>query len=166
MSGGAHAPVRAWVGIGANLEDPRQQVETALCELAALPSTRLVRASSRYRTPPMGPPDQPDYVNAVAELETALAPLALLDELQRIELAHRRQRGAERWGPRTLDLDLLLYGDERLDLPRLIVPHPGIADRAFVLVPLAEIAPDLSIPGLGPIRRLVVEVSAAGMEKL
>jgi 2-amino-4-hydroxy-6-hydroxymethyldihydropteridine diphosphokinase len=141
-------------------------VETALGELAALPSTRLVTASSRYRTPPMGPPDQPDYVNAVAELETALAPLALLDELQRIESAHLRQRGAERWGPRTLDLDLLLYGDARLDLPRLTVPHPGIADRAFVLVPLAEIAPDLSIPGLGPLRRLVEKVSAAGMEKL
>ncbi len=166
MSGGAQAPVRAWVGIGANLEDPRRQVETALGELAALPSTRLVTASSRYRTPPMGPPDQPDYVNAVAELETALAPLALLDELQRIESAHLRQRGAERWGPRTLDLDLLLYGDARLDLPRLTVPHPGIADRAFVLVPLAEIAPDLSIPGLGPLRRLVEKVSAAGMEKL
>jgi 2-amino-4-hydroxy-6-hydroxymethyldihydropteridine diphosphokinase len=166
VSGGAQAPVRAWVGIGANLEDPRRQVETALGELAALPSTRLVTASSRYRTPPMGPPDQPDYVNAVAELETALAPLALLDELQRIESAHLRQRGAERWGPRTLDLDLLLYGDARLDLPRLTVPHPGIADRAFVLVPLAEIAPDLSIPGLGPLRRLVEKVSAAGMEKL
>lgn len=166
MSGYRAPPVRVYIGIGANLDDPRQQVETAIAELGQLPATRLVRASSRYRTPPMGPQDQPDYINAVAELETGLAPLALLEALQGLEQRHRRQRGAQRWGPRTLDLDLLLYGEESIDEPRLTVPHPGIAERAFVLLPLAEIAPDLAIPGRGPVTRLCAAVSAAGVEKL
>ena len=159
-------PVTAYVGVGANLDEPRRQVETALVELDGLPATRVARVSSLYRTPPMGPQDQPDYINAVAELETGLGPLALLDELQRLEHLHRRVRGSERWGPRTLDLDLLLYGALTLDEPRLTVPHPGLAQRAFVLVPLAEIAPDLEIPGLGRVRPLREAVSAAGMEKL
>jgi 2-amino-4-hydroxy-6-hydroxymethyldihydropteridine diphosphokinase len=162
----AAAAVRAFVGVGANLGQPRLQVATALAELAALPATRLLRASALYRTPPMGPPGQPDYVNAVAELSTQLAPLALLDELQRLEHRHGRERGGERWGPRTLDLDLLLYGEDCVDDPRLTVPHPGIASRAFVLVPLAEIAPELEIPVHGPVRELCAAVSAAGMEKL
>jgi len=159
-------PVTAYIGVGSNLDDPRRQVETALAELGDLPATRVTHPSSLYRTPPMGPPDQPDYVNAVVEIETGLAPLALLDELQRLENLHRRVRGSERWGPRTLDLDLLLYGDLRLDEPRLTVPHPGLAQRAFVLVPLVEIAPSLSIPGLGPVRRLCEAVPSTGMERL
>jgi len=159
-------PVTAYVGVGSNLDDPRRQVATALDELGDLPATRVTRQSALYRTPPMGPPDQPDYINAVVELETGLAPLALLDELQRLENLHRRVRGSERWGPRTLDLDLLLYGELRLDEPRLTVPHPGLAQRAFVLVPLTEIAPALTIPGLGPVRRLCEAVDPTGMERL
>jgi 2-amino-4-hydroxy-6-hydroxymethyldihydropteridine diphosphokinase len=159
-------PVPVYVGIGANLDDPVQQVTSALRELAALPQTSLTKASSLYRTPPMGPPDQPDYINAVAALETSLAPLALLDELQHLEQLHRRVRGAERWGPRTLDLDLLLYGDECIAHPRLSVPHPGLAQRAFVLLPLAEIAPAVTVPGLGPVSTLCAAVSADGISRL
>ena len=114
----------------------------------------------------MGPPDQPDYINAVVELQTTLAPLALLDELQRLEQLHRRVRGAQRWGPRTLDLDLLLYGEQHIAQPRLTVPHPGLAQRAFVLLPLAEIAPALTVPGLGPVAGLCAEVSADGISRL
>ena len=156
-------PVTVYIGIGANLDDPVRQVSSALDELAVLPRTSLVKKSSLYRTPPMGPPDQPDYINAVAELETWLAPLELLDELQRVEQLHRRVRGAQRWGPRTLDLDLLLYGAQHIDQPRLSVPHPGLAERAFVLLPLVEIAPDLTVPGLGAVTGLAARVSRAGI---
>jgi len=159
-------PVTAYIGVGANLDEPRRQVETALAELGRLPATSVTRVSSLYRTPPLGPQDQPDYINAVVELATDLAPLALLDELQGIENLHRRVRGSVRWGPRTLDLDILLYGESCLEEARLTVPHPGLAQRAFVLVPLAEIAPFLIIPGLGPLRRLCEAVSPAGMESL
>ncbi len=145
--------VTAYIGLGSNLEDPVQQVQRALVELAAIPATRLLRQSSLYRSPPLGPPDQPDYINAVAELSTTLQPLELLDELQHIENAHGRVRGI-RWGARTLDLDLLLYGDRRIDESRLILPHPGLALRAFVLVPLLEIAPALDVPGVGPVKLL------------
>lgn len=159
-------PVTVYIGIGANLDGPVQQVSRALNELAALPRTRLVKKSSLYRTPPMGPPDQPDYINAVAELDTWLTPLALLDELQRIEQLHRRVRGAQRWGPRTLDLDLLLYGAQKIEQPRLRVPHPGLAERAFVLLPLVEIAPALAVPGLGALADLKASISSDGISCL
>ncbi len=159
-------PVTVYIGIGANLDGPVQQVSRALDELAALPRTRLVKKSSLYRTPPMGPPDQPDYINAVAELDTWLTPLALLDELQRIEQLHRRVRGAQRWGPRTLDLDLLLYGAQKIEQPRLRVPHPGLAERAFVLLPLVEIAPALAVPGLGALADLKASISSDGISCL
>lgn len=139
----------AFIGIGSNLDGPAAQVRRALEELAALPDTRLERASALYRTPPLGPPAQPDYINAVARLVTGLAPHPLLDALQAIEQAHGRVRG-ERWGPRTLDLDLLVYDAVRIADDRLTVPHPGIGERSFVLTPLAEIAPDWDVPGLGP----------------
>ena len=157
--------MRAYVGIGANLEDPVHQVRSALRELAGLPQTTRTRASPLYRTPPMGPPGQPDYVNAVAELSTTLTPHALLDELQRLEHLHQRVRG-ERWGPRTLDLDLLLYGDARIDDARLTVPHPGLTARAFVLLPLADLAPDLAIPGAGTVRALCEVVDVNGISRL
>lgn len=143
----------AYIGLGSNLEDPAAQVRRALHELAALPGTELQRASQLYRSPPMGPPGQPDYINAVAALATRLEPEALLDALQAIEQAHHRRR-LQRWGPRTLDLDILLYGQAQLHSPRLTVPHPGIAARAFVLQPLAEIAPTLEIPGAGALSSL------------
>lgn len=158
--------VRAFVGVGSNLEDPARQVTAALEALSRLPRTSRVGASRRYRNPPMGPGDQPDYVNAVAELATTLPPLALLDALQDLEAGAGRRRGGRRWGPRPLDLDLLLYGQEQLHLPRLTVPHPGIAERAFVLVPLAELDPELEIPGCGPLRALLAGVDADLLEPL
>jgi 2-amino-4-hydroxy-6-hydroxymethyldihydropteridine diphosphokinase len=138
--------VRAYIGLGSNLDEPVSQVREALGQLAQLPLTRLVTHSPLYRTPPLGPADQPDYINAVAALDTSLSPLALLDELQRIEQQHGRVRGPLRWGPRTLDLDLLLYGDKVIDEPRLVVPHAGLRDRPFVIFPLLAIAPDLTLP--------------------
>lgn len=142
------AEVVAYVGLGSNLDEPEQQVRGGLRELDQLPGTRLVRQSSLYQSPPLGPPGQPDFVNAVAMLATSLEAHSLLDQLQGLEQQHGRERG-ERWGPRTLDLDLLLYGRDTIDSPRLQVPHPQMSRRAFVLVPLFELAPDLVLPGLG-----------------
>ncbi len=159
-------PVRAYIGLGSNLDDPLRQVRSALAELAALPESALVARSSLYRSAPMGPPEQPDYVNAVAVLDTRLEPLPLLEALQSLEAAHGRVRGPQRWGPRSLDLDLLLYGTQRLHDPRLSVPHPGLPERNFVLYPLSEVAPDLQVPGYGPLRDLLARCSAAGLRRL
>jgi 2-amino-4-hydroxy-6-hydroxymethyldihydropteridine diphosphokinase len=145
------AGVLAFVGLGSNLDGPAGQLRRAFVELAELPYTQLIRHSPLYGSKPVGPPDQPDYVNAAAMLQTSLNAHSLLDELQAVEQRHGRER-ADRWGPRTLDLDLLLYGDERIDSPRLQVPHPQMHRRAFVLVPLHELAPDLELPGRGPLR--------------
>jgi 2-amino-4-hydroxy-6-hydroxymethyldihydropteridine diphosphokinase len=135
----------AYVGLGSNLEDPARQVETALQELDRLPQTRLVRRSSLHRTKPVGYADQPDFINAVAQLETALPADRLLDELQALEARHGRTRSFPN-APRTLDLDLLLFGDLVMKSERLTVPHPRMLERAFVLEPLREIAPDLELP--------------------
>jgi 2-amino-4-hydroxy-6-hydroxymethyldihydropteridine diphosphokinase len=135
----------AYVGLGSNLEDPARQVETALQELGHLPQTRLVRRSSLYRTAPVGYADQPDFINAVAQLETGLPADRLLDELQALEAHHGRKRSFPN-APRTLDLDLLLFGDLVLQTERLTLPHPRMHERAFVLEPLREIAPDLELP--------------------
>ena len=154
----------AYVGLGANLDDPVRQLRKALSALSALPSCRLLRCSSLYRTPPLGPPDQPDYVNGAALLETDLIPLDLLDALQDIERSQGRRRVGERWGPRTLDLDLLLYGTRIIAGERLRLPHPQMHKRAFVLVPLAEIAPaDLHVPGAGVVRDLLRECDREGI---
>ena len=158
--------VRAYIGLGSNLEDPRRQVRTAIAELDVLPYTRLVARSSLYRSDPMGPPDQPDYINAVAAVDTLLTPLALLDALMGVERAHGRIRNATRWGPRTLDLDLLVYGETIISEARLTVPHPGIAERAFVLLPLLEIAPDLEIPLRGRVAVLAAGLVDGGIERL
>jgi len=148
-------PVPAFIGIGANLGDPVAQVFDAVSRLGRdLPGTRLCGRSRLYRNPPMGPKDQPDYVNAVARLETRLEPRALLHGLQGIEVACGRRRDGTRWGPRRLDLDLLLFGGEVIDEPGLRVPHPGIAERDFVLFPLLELAPGLVIPGHGTLAAL------------
>ena len=146
--------MKAYIGLGSNLADPQAQLHRALTELAQLPQSRLLAQSSLYRSAPMGPQAQPDYFNAVAALETDLSPLALLAELQALETAHQRVRG-EHWGPRTLDLDLLLYADQCIDLPTLKIPHPGLYERNFVLYPLAEIAPGLEIPGFGALGELL-----------
>ena len=155
----------AFIGIGSNLDNPFLQVQTALRELAEIPKTALTRSSSLYRTPPMGPPDQPDYINAVAALTTTLSPTELLDALQALEARHGRVRTIH-WGPRTLDLDLLLYGNETVHTARLTVPHPGIAQRAFVVLPLAEIAPALEIQGLGALSMLRAALQATPIERL
>ena len=137
----------AYVGLGSNLDDPIEQVIAAFEALSALPGTRVTARSTLYGSRPMGPADQPDYVNAVARLDTELGPHELLEQLQAIEDRAGRNRSGPRWGPRTLDLDLLAHGDIECDDGGLTLPHPGITERAFVLVPLAEIAPALVLPG-------------------
>ena len=154
----------AYVCLGANLDDPVRQLRKALSALSALPSCRLLSYSSLYRTPPLGPPGQPDYVNGAALLETDLTPLDLLDALQDIEQAQGRRRDGERWGPRTLDLDLLLFGSRIMASERLRLPHPQMHRRAFVLVPLAEVAPaDLHVPGAGVLRDLLRDCDREGI---
>lgn len=160
------AGVRAYVGLGGNVGDARARLRSAFDALARIPSTRLLRHSRLYRTPPWGVADQPDFVNAVAELETRLGPRDLLDALLAIERANGRRRGAERWGPRTLDLDLLAYDDLKCEEAGLTLPHPRIGERAFVLMPLAEIAADLRIPGTGTVRELLARVDTAGCEPI
>lgn len=165
--------VVAYVGLGSNLARPEIQLRTALTELDVLPQTRCLAHSSLYRSPPMlapGQPDkQPDYINAVAALNTGLTPTELLMALQSLENSHHRQR-TERWGPRTLDLDILLYGDEIIDLPELTVPHPGLYERNFVLYPLAELvagqAEYLHIPGRGTLVSLLAACPRGELEKL
>ena len=155
----------AWIGIGANLGDARANVLDALERLARLPGARLVKASSLYRTAPIDSSGD-DYVNAVAALDTELDAHALLQALFAIEQAHGRER-PYRNAPRTLDLDLLLYGDAVIDdAPALIVPHPRLHERAFVLAPLAEAAPDLVIPGRGAVATLLAGVADQAIEKL
>ncbi|HET7587280.1 MAG TPA: 2-amino-4-hydroxy-6-hydroxymethyldihydropteridine diphosphokinase [Gammaproteobacteria bacterium] len=153
--------------MGSNLDDPRAHVEQALREIAALPAVSLLAASPLYRSRPMGPQDQPDFINAAACLETVRPPMRLLAELQRLEAAHGRQRHGERWGPRPLDLDLLIFGLARINTLNLTVPHPGLAVRNFVLYPLADIAPrDLRVPGYGRLDALLARVDGDDLEKL
>lgn len=140
--------VIAAVGLGANLDNPARQLEAALTELDRLPATRLLARSQLYASAPVGYLDQPDFVNAAALLDTALAPRALLAALLALEQSHGRERSFPN-APRTLDLDLLLYGQARFDEPGLNLPHPRLAQRAFALVPLLEIAPHVRIPGIG-----------------
>ncbi|WP_110685816.1 2-amino-4-hydroxy-6-hydroxymethyldihydropteridine diphosphokinase [Salinicola aestuarinus] len=141
----AHEAV-AYVGLGSNLDGPVDQVRRALEALARLPLTSVTARSSLYGSAPIGPQDQPDFVNAVAAVTTRLSPLALLDQLQALEQRHRRVR-QRHWGPRTLDLDLLCYADLHLSTSRLTLPHPEMPHRRFVIEPLAEIAPSLTLAG-------------------
>lgn len=151
MSAGA----AAYIGVGGNLHRPAYHVRLALVELGQFPMTSRIACSRLYRSRPLGPGDQPDFINAVVRLETRLEPLALLHALTVLELRHGRERERERhWGPRILDLDLLLYGEQRMNTPDLILPHPGLHARSFVLYPLAEVAPTLMIPGHGPVQAL------------
>jgi len=156
---------RAFVGLGSNLQDPLRQVVDALRELDRSPDTFVVKASGCYRSAPIGPPGQPDYVNAAAEIDTTLDPIGLLRFLQQLEQSHGRVRG-ERWGARTLDLDLLLYGQTVIQSPTLTVPHPHLHERAFVLMPLQDLAPTLIVPGLGRVSELLASISAEGVERI
>ncbi len=158
--------ITAYIGLGSNLELPVEQVKSARRAILGREGINELAFSNLYASAPMGPQDQPDYVNAVMAITTTLSPLELLQELQTIEQAHGRVRGSQRWGARTLDLDLLLYGDQQIDLPELTVPHPGIADRPFVLYLLLECAPDLVIPGKGKITELLTKCPLAGLRRL
>jgi len=155
----------AFIGLGANLDDPRRQVQQAFRELDAIPHTRVVRTSSLYRSEPLGYTEQPSFVNAVAQVETGLPAERLLAELHAIEARHGRSRSFAN-APRPLDLDLLLFGNAVLDDPGLQVPHPRMHGRAFVLLPLVEIAGDIAIPRLGSAKALLDKCGNQGVEKL
>ena len=160
-------PVIAFVGLGGNLGDPAATLGAAVQALDEVQGTRLLRASRLYRTPAWGVEQQPDFINAVAMLETSLDAQALLESLFVIERRHGRVREAEqRWGPRTLDLDLLLYGDAVIDEPGLHVPHPHLHERAFALLPLLEIAADVEIPGRGLARNAVSLLEKSNIQSL
>ena len=158
--------VTAYIGLGSNLATPQEQLKAARLAVAALKDTEELGFSSLYRSPPMGPQDQPDYVNAVMAVNTELSPITLLRSLQKIELDQGRVRKDEQWGPRTLDLDILLYGSEVINIPDLIVPHYGMAVRAFVLYPLQEIAPSVLIPELGLVSDCVDKCPLDGLERI
>jgi 2-amino-4-hydroxy-6-hydroxymethyldihydropteridine diphosphokinase len=153
----------AYIAVGSNLGEPQGQVLLAEQRLDALRDSRVILRSPLYRTRPFGPVPQPDFVNGVVGLLTQLTAPVLLSELQAIEVALGRPPLHEKWGPRMIDLDLLVYGQERLNDPSLIVPHPGIVERNFVLYPLADIAPDLDVPGLGRVAELKRRVSSEGI---
>lgn len=158
--------VRAYIGLGSNLDDPVSQVLEAVDEIEMLPDTILVDRSSLYRGNPMGPQDQPDYVNAVAAIDTLLSPQELLEGLQSIETLQGRERSEEQWAPRIIDLDLLLYGSKTISSDTLTVPHPGMHERDFVLVPLEEIAGNVRIPGQGQIYSLINSCQNHSLKKL
>lgn len=158
-------PVIAYIGLGANLAEPVAQLRTALAALGRTSALELLAVSPLYRNPPMGPEDQPDYVNAVAAVRTSLSPEALLDILQAIENEQGRVRRV-RWGARTLDLDLLLYGQISLATPRLTVPHAGLKERAFVLKPLADIAADLVLPDGATLTECLAAVDCSGLIRI
>lgn len=147
----------AWIGLGSNLSDPQQQLLQAFQELDQLPASRCLKRSRLWRTKPVGPQDQPDFINAVALVETRLEPLELLDQLQHLEMLHQRVR-QQVWGPRTLDLDLLLYDHIKLQHPRLHIPHKQMHLRSFVLEPLLELEPSIEIPGWGPAWQLAQQL--------
>ena len=157
--------VECYIGVGSNLGDPVQQVKSAFTALDKLPEGQLCSTSSLYISDPLGPPGQPRYVNAVVHLTTTLSAESLLDSLQQIENEHGRERST-RWGARTLDLDLLLYGQQVIATQRLTVPHPEMSSRSFVLLPLLEIDPNIQIPGLGSARTLSSGVSDLDIERL
>ena len=161
------APIRAYVGVGANVGDVATTIAEALWALDSMPQTSIRAQSRLYRTPPWGNTDQPPFTNGVVELQTRLSPRVLLDLLLDIELRFGRDRSeGEKWGPRELDLDLLVYGEEQLDEPGMHIPHPHLHERAFVLVPLAEIAPRLEIVGVGRVSDLLAAVDTGGIEPI
>lgn len=157
---------RAYLALGSNLDDPRAQVLRGFDALSRLPGSRLLARSRLYRSAPWGVIDQPEFVNAAAAVETNLAPRELLDALLGIERAAGRDRSGARWGPRVLDLDLLLHGNLECDEPGLVLPHPHLHERAFVLLPLNDLAPDLDVPGRGRVHQLLAGVDAGGCEPL
>jgi len=162
---GHRSPVTAFIALGSNLGDPAGQIRSALRALDKLPDTRLVRQSAFYRNAPEGGLAQPEFVNAVAQIETRIGPRALLDRLLEIERDHGRVRDYPN-APRTLDLDIVLYGDSIVQEPGLTIPHPRMLERVFVLAPLAEIAPDAVVPGKGRVADLAAKLDSSGLVKL
>ena len=158
-------PARAYIGLGGNLDDPAARIQRAFGAIDRLPGTRLVQQSALYRTAPVGYLDQPDFINAVAAIDTTLTPLDLLHALLHLEVDAGRERSF-RNAPRTLDLDVLLYDQLQQDDPQLVLPHPRMGTRGFVLLPLQEIAPALVIPGLGPIGPLAAACHDQGVQRL
>lgn len=150
--------MKVYIGLGSNLNDPQSQLKKAIISLEMVPSTIVVRTSSFYKSKPVGPQDQPDYINAVVELDTELSAQVLMDYLRGIENRQGRVR-EQKWGPRTLDLDILLYGDEIIHGDNLDIPHVEMHKRGFVLVPLYEISPDCMIPGMGSVQTLLQQVN-------
>ena len=156
----------AYIGIGSNLDDPVSQVKEAIEELEAIPDSVLAASSSLYSSKPMGPAGQPDYENAVAALDTLLSAEELMQALIKIEDRQGRDRSGDKWGPRVIDLDLLLYGKKKINTDNLTVPHPGMHERDFVIIPLHEIAGNLSIPGHGQLTTLINQCENHSMKKL
>jgi 2-amino-4-hydroxy-6-hydroxymethyldihydropteridine diphosphokinase len=156
----------AYVGLGSNLDDPVVQVRRAFAALATIPDTRLVRESSLYGSRPMGPVPQPDFINAAAGLLTRLEAADFFAHLRALERQLGRMPPRERWGPRRIDLDLLVFAQLRIDTPELQLPHPGIVERNFVLYPLAEVAPELPVPGCGQIAELLARINPEGLWRL
>ena len=159
-------PEICFVGIGANLGDPIAQAKSAIKSLKSIHLTECLSVSGLYCSKPLGPSDQPDYINAVAKLKTELQPLELLDELQAIEQSLGRKRKAERWGPRTIDLDILLFGNQTIHTDRLTIPHYHMGEREFVLYPLLEIAADLMLPEREALKDLVNRCPRNGLQRL
>lgn len=155
-----------YIGLGSNLGDSVSQLVSAICAMQELPATQVIKTSSFYQSMPMGPPDQPVYINAVAKLTTSLCPHELLARLQKIENSHGRERVGERWGPRTLDLDILLFGNEVVKTEDLVIPHYGMAEREFVLVPLFEITPNMIMPDGLPLSVWVSRCTLDGLKRL
>jgi len=162
---GTDPAATAFIGLGSNLADPLVQVRQALVELDSIPGTRVTARSSFYRTSPVGLLEQPDFINVVASVRTTLKPQALLAALLAIENRHGRRRSM-RNAPRTLDLDLLLYGEQILGQDGLTLPHPRLQERAFVLAPFAEIAPDAMVPGQGRVQDLLARVDCNGVSRI
>jgi len=158
--------IRVYVGLGSNLEDPVAQILEAVEELEMIPDSILVSRSSLYRGKPMGIADQPDYVNAVVAMDTLLSAENFLQELTRIEDLQGRVRDGEKWGPRIIDLDLLMYGKQKINTPDLTVPHPGMHERDFVIIPLSELAGDVNIPGQGRLTALINKCENHSLRKL
>jgi len=156
----------AWLGLGSNLQDPLAQIEQALGRLGKTDGLHILRKSSFYRTPPWGDEQQGDFVNAVVELRTSLEPVPLLHQLQAIEHVMGRQRNDRRWGPRLIDLDLLLYGDLRFHSHELDIPHPRMHERAFVLLPMYELDDSVEIPGHGEVGQLLKKLDVSGINRL
>ena len=157
--------MKAWLGLGSNLQQPEEQLKDALNRLAATNGVVILQSSSFYLTPPWGDQLQDDFINAVVQIETSLGPVSLLSELQSIEHVMGRKRSGRRWGPRLIDIDLLLYEDQKIQLDELEVPHPRMHERAFVLVPLAELDPELEITGRGSVENCLQQIDCSGIRR-